>query len=135
MGDRDDDAEVRGTEERFDPVAGTWQVLAPMSVGRSHHTASVIAGQLYIVGGRSAEDNVLDNAERFNPVAGTWEVLGTMAVARFVHSASVIAGQLYVVGGADNTENESVRRPLVIPSRGPVNHCMDAPVDSLRGPC
>lgn len=85
--------------DRFNPVSETWQALAPMSTGRHYHAASVISGNLYVVGGRSPQGLVLDSVEKFNPASGTWQSLAPMSTGRECHSASVISGHLYVVGG------------------------------------
>ena len=98
--------------ECFDPVAGIWQTLAPMSAARCRHLASAIGGQLYIIGGYGATSLVdgsdecfypfkcLKSTECFDPVTGIWQTLAPMSVARIGHSASVIAGQLHIVGGS-----------------------------------
>lgn len=86
--------------QRFDPAAGVWNKLAPMSQGRAHHSVSAVAGKLYVVGGKGELcEGTLKSAECFVPDAGVWETLPPMSQRRSHHSASVIAGELYVVGG------------------------------------
>ncbi len=88
--------------ERFDPVAGIWQTLAPMSAARCRHSASTIGGQLYIIGGYGVGDQPLNSTECFDPVAGIWPTLASMSVERSAYSSSVIIGQLYCVGRLAN---------------------------------
>ena len=85
--------------ERFNPVWNTWEQLAPMAAARTFHSASVIAGQLYVVGGVS-EDTGVNSVECYNPEVGTWRWLRAMSRRRHLHSASVIKGQLYIAGGS-----------------------------------
>jgi len=100
------------TAERFDPAANAWQDLPPMLRKRTDHTASVIARQLYIVGGRAPNlrstqrigvYQALRYSERFDAVGCTWQTLAAMSCRRTDHSASFIAGQLYVIGGKDHS--------------------------------
>ena len=69
-----------------------------MMTERDWHPASVIAGQLYVVGGSIGNLN-FDSAERFDPVGNLWQPMAPMAAARLHHSTSVIARKLYVCGG------------------------------------
>ena len=72
------------------------------------HTGAIIDGQLYVVGGRTVDDDGqngqlpgvrMNTMERFNPDRDEWERMTPMSTARVFHSASVIAGKLYIVGG------------------------------------
>merc|ERR1712007_366393 len=69
VGGMDNDRNSFNSGECYDPVKGSWRVLAPMSVARRLHSASVIAGKLYIVGGIGIR-NTLNSVECFDPVAG-----------------------------------------------------------------
>ena len=66
---------------KHDPEAGVWQNLAPMSTRRGAHSASAIAGQLYIVGGVSDDDQLLNTAKKFDPESGAWRNLAPMSRA------------------------------------------------------
>ena len=70
----------------FDPVAGIWQTLAPMSLERSAFSSS----------------------ECFDPVAGIWQTLTPMSVAPLAHSLFVFDGQLYIAGGLGVCLNSTV---------------------------
>jgi kelch-like protein 17 (actinfilin) len=70
-----------------------------MSQARFKHTASVLHGALYIVGGKHAY-SCHDSAERFDPMKWAWEGLPSMTEKCDGHSASVMDGKLYVVGGS-----------------------------------
>ena len=78
-----------------DPITGTWRLLMPMSWERVSHSASVITGQLYIVGGHDVQRR-LNSVECLDPGSGSWQTLPPMSTQRVDHTASVIAGQLYV---------------------------------------
>jgi N-acetylneuraminic acid mutarotase len=70
-----------------------------MSQARFKHTASVLHGALYIVGGKHAY-SCHDSAERFDPMKWAWEGLPSMKEKCDGHSASIMDGKLYVVGGS-----------------------------------
>lgn len=77
------------------------QVLAPLSVARAGHTATLLAdGSVLVVGGRDASGMALDSVERWNPSTGQWQRMPAMAVARHGHSATRLAdGRVLVTGG------------------------------------
>ena len=96
--------------ERFDPEKGRWEILEPLSLGRYVHTATVMSGCLYIVGGKHGSV-ALNLVERYDPVTRTWEELASLLMPRRFHTASVIGGKLYVVGGGEfNMPTNSVER-------------------------
>lgn len=91
----------------FDAHSGgknAWTVLrghqAP-HILRSEPAVAVIAGRLYLCGGKEARTSEpLDSSESFDPVAdGPWELLPSMSHARVFGSASPFASRLLVCGG------------------------------------
>lgn len=70
--------------DRYDPVAGTWTVLAPLPVARDHVMDSTFvdsSGRLVVVGGW-AKSGVSGLVSAYDPVAGTWTGLTPLPVAR-----------------------------------------------------
>ena len=104
------------TVERFNPDLDEWERLTPMSTARVFHSASVIEGKLYIVGGMNPR-TCLSSIERYHPKSEEWETLRPMTTRRCLHTASVIGGQLYIAGGSsgivpwqpEDTENSMER--------------------------
>eukprot|EP00747_Dinoflagellata_sp_TGD_P008578 gnl/TRDRNA2_/TRDRNA2_118202_c3_seq1.p1 gnl/TRDRNA2_/TRDRNA2_118202_c3~~gnl/TRDRNA2_/TRDRNA2_118202_c3_seq1.p1 ORF type:complete len:138 (+),score=22.08 gnl/TRDRNA2_/TRDRNA2_118202_c3_seq1:3-416(+) len=63
--------------ERFDPLAGTWELLPPMLEARSAAAAAEVAGKLYVCGGHGGRGG-RRTAEVFDPTLRVWTQLPQM---------------------------------------------------------
>jgi N-acetylneuraminic acid mutarotase len=76
---------------RYDTIADTWTMLAPMPIVSDHHSASAVGGFIYIV------DAGYDGAQvlRFGMALNVWSTMTPTSVV--YHGASfVVGGSLYV---------------------------------------
>lgn len=96
--------EAVDTVERYDPRAGSWEVLAPLSVARRALAVVDLDGSVYALGGHDDRET-LRVAERFDLAAGRWRQVAPMRVARWYLAAVAHGGALYAVGGADEDLN------------------------------
>ncbi|MFC9439761.1 Kelch repeat-containing protein [Nocardia sp. NPDC057030] len=92
------------TAERFDPIAGKWISAGSMSVGRTAHSATLLAdGRVLVAGGyadRSGTSGTTATAEIYDPDAKTWTKIKPMNDARSVHQAVLLLdGRVLVIGG------------------------------------
>ena len=55
-----------------------WTSLPALINGKMEGTLASIKGQLYVVGGRDAEDEPMDAVERFDADTGEWEEVARM---------------------------------------------------------
>lgn len=93
---------VLATVERFDPVAGTWQAMAPMATARMNHTATLLDnGEVLVAGGfSSATNSALVSAEIYDPAANAWRSAAALPEARMNHAEVTLAtGEVMLVGG------------------------------------
>ncbi len=79
---------------------GSW--AADSSIGffpRMGHTATVIGGKIYVIGGRFGSP--ADTVQLFDPETHTWTSLATLGkfTSRQGHTSSVVNGKIYVIGG------------------------------------
>jgi len=101
------------TVEVYDPATDTWTQAADMPWPRHGHSASVVAGKMYIIGGVDAEllwaegeepgklaEELFPSIDVYDPGTDTW----TTAADRFPNprqyvTASVVDGKIYTIGG------------------------------------
>jgi hypothetical protein len=95
--------------ESFDPAAGAWRPLPPLSCARGYCAAAAAGGggrrgaaTLYALGG-SHGGAPLDSCEALGAGGTAWRRIASMSTARVWHAAAVIADDIYVVGGYDGT--------------------------------
>ncbi|WP_434042783.1 MULTISPECIES: kelch repeat-containing protein [Sorangium] len=108
--EEEEEEEEEGSEfasaEIYDPVSGSWALTAPMTIGRSQHTATLLVdGRVLVAGGSAVEgesdwSRYLADAEIYDPTAGSWSDAPAMAVGRTGHAATRLTnGGVLVMGG------------------------------------
>ncbi|HTN92465.1 MAG TPA: kelch repeat-containing protein, partial [Sorangium sp.] len=92
--------------EIYDPVTGSWALTAPMRIGLSRHTATLLVdGRVLVaggsaIGGESERSGYLADAELYDPTAGSWVDAPAMAMGRSGHTATLLpGGGVLVTGG------------------------------------
>ncbi len=90
------------TVEEYDPATDTWSTKSPMPTARGWHSANVVDGKIYIIGGARgttpAEVHVV-TVEVYDPATDTWSQKGDMPVSRGAGSGSMVDGKIYFFGG------------------------------------
>jgi N-acetylneuraminic acid mutarotase len=91
------------TGELYDPLTGTWTLIANMTSARQGHTASVLSNNtIVVVGGAFFLDSSI-SAELYNPLTDTWTTSeGRTNINRLItHTASVLVNGTVLVIGFD----------------------------------
>jgi N-acetylneuraminic acid mutarotase len=111
------DASV-GTHEVYDPVADSWERLAPMPTARNHHVAEGVGGRLVVTAGRAGDDFTMTATEIYDPETDGWSEGAPLRTGRSGVAAAVLDEWMYVFGGetfdpgAERTFDEAERYSL-----------------------
>jgi N-acetylneuraminic acid mutarotase len=77
-----------------------WTEKGAMPTARWGHSASVVDGKIYAIGGTTGMDAPgLSTAEEYHPAADTWTTKADMPTQRTFLSTSVVNGKIYAIGG------------------------------------
>lgn len=92
--------------EVFNPKTNQWQKGTEMSAPKALHTASVIDGKIYVIGGyfkKDMEFKKLATIEIYDPTTDRWIQEPDMPIGKWGHKTEVIDGQIYIFGGGPVT--------------------------------
>ncbi len=97
--------------ELYDPATRIWKTVAPMSTGRTEHTATLLDnGTVLVVGGYNNGDPkrdpiaALNTAEIYDPAKNIWSPVGSLPGTRAFHTATLLKdGSVLVAGGASSS--------------------------------
>ena len=102
----DDEESCVDAVEAYDPISGAWTRLASLPVARCSHTATVVDGKIYVLGGLSVDPEYdyhglswTQCVDVYDPAADSWQQMAAMPTARDSHAAAVLDGKIYVTGG------------------------------------
>ncbi|MBN1350876.1 hypothetical protein JXJ21_15765 [candidate division KSB1 bacterium] len=90
--------------EEYDPATDSWIKKKDMQTKRFGHTASVVDGKIYVIGGSNYGNTMYDGAiasvEIYDPAADTCIAAADMPAVRTGLRSDVIEGKIYAFGGA-----------------------------------
>ena len=66
---------------------------------RSYHSAAVVNGKIYVIGGGGADNKPVASVHVYDPATGTWAARADMPTARALFGASAVAGRSTPSGG------------------------------------
>lgn len=89
-----------------EPSGVTWASRASLPVPRVDHSAVVLNGKIYVLGGFSG--STLARLEEYDPGTDTWTRKADMRTARRNFAAGVINGKIYVSSGMSYTDPNGV---------------------------
>ena len=98
--------------EVFDPKNNQWTEITEMPSPKAWHTASVIDGKIYVIGGGfrgNDQFEYLSTVEVYDPETDRWTQEPDMPIGKWAHRAEVINENIYIFGG-----NSAVFRPLTM---------------------
>ncbi len=87
-------------------VADEWSTAAALNVPRAGAAAVSYNGKIYVFGGKSTNNNVLNSVEVYDPLNDTWSLTeaASFKYARYNASAIVWQDKIYLIGGRSNNK-------------------------------
>ena len=84
----------------------TWQSEIPLNTPRVGACAVVWGNSLFVFGGKTNDNRVLNTVEKFDLNTATWDTLTVphFTYGRYNASAIVFRDKIYLIGGRNNTE-------------------------------
>lgn len=79
-----------------------WQSLAALSGPRQEHGVAALNGEIYVVGGFSGQQTVLDTVEAFNPTSNSWRSIASLPASMHHVNVAVARGRIFVVGALES---------------------------------
>ncbi len=87
------------TVQIYDPATNEWSQGTDMPEGRVGHTANVLYGYIYAIGGDTQPPPV-DSVAVYNPNTSSWTRIFSQPDVMILHTASVVGDTIYVFGGS-----------------------------------
>lgn len=99
--------------------AKDWQPEMPLNMPRYGHTAVVLDGEIYIMGGAGNNSRILNSVERFIPQAGIWDStsVNSFNIPRQDAASIVLNQSIYLLGGFDEEGKVSKKAEVYHPSQ------------------
>ncbi len=86
------------TTDVYDPKTDTWTESATMPHAVWGHSAEVVDGKIYVIGGSYGID-AMQIHQVYDPQTNTWTSATPMPIRTRGHATSVVCGKIYAIGG------------------------------------
>ncbi len=96
--------------EMFSFKENKWKTFPGLRTPRCSFEAVAFKDDIFIIGGRDTNDNVLRSVTRLNVKTGKETVVSPMIHARDKHAAVVLNDVIYVIGGRTNEASFSIEK-------------------------
>jgi hypothetical protein len=87
--------------EVYDPASGAFRTIAPLSIVRHEHSATLLPdGRVLVIGGYNDNQGWLSSAEIYDPAAGQWGITQPIFAHGIYHTATLLPdGRVLVMAG------------------------------------
>jgi N-acetylneuraminic acid mutarotase len=90
------------TVQMYDPVTDNWTIVKSLNEGRVGHTANVVNGKIYVIGG-DTQPPPLKSVEEYDPNLNTWTIIDDAPFFKNCHTSSLFENKIYLFGGSTTT--------------------------------
>ncbi len=95
---------VTGVVERFDPTTGIWVSLSTKPTPVADVSAAVVAGQIYVPGGRTQAGEPTSLLEIYDPDLDAWRQGVSLPNPLSAYAITAFEGKIYIFGGWDGRQ-------------------------------
>jgi len=90
---------------------GSWQDGVPLNTPREGATSAAMGDYIYVFGGKTLNNTILNTVERFNLNTGIWEdTIASFNTPRMNAAAIVHDGKIFLTGGSNNQSSEAISK-------------------------
>ncbi len=92
---------ITNAVEKFDPAKNSWTTLSPKPTSVSDVSSVVIAGKIYVPGGRMSADHkqISDLLEVYDPRRDSWQAHTKLPTPVSAYALAAVEGKIYLFGG------------------------------------
>lgn len=90
-------------------MGGQWQAGAPMNTPRQGAAVVVMGDYIYVMGGKSLNNSILNTVERFNLSTQQWEQVASFNTPRMGAAAIVLRDSIFLTGGRANLFDDAMK--------------------------
>lgn len=85
---------------------GEWQEVAPLNQPRSYFSIGILKNCIYVIGGYSGTNQLINTIEKYNTDTNTWEILQLDPSLKILVGILVLESpddptKLWLIGGSD----------------------------------
>jgi N-acetylneuraminic acid mutarotase len=89
----------------YDPQSDTWEQKANLPVPLGVNGVCSLDGKIYVTGGGTNENTVLNSFYSYDPASDQWEELTEMTIPRGAHISVALDSLIYAIGGGDDAND------------------------------
>lgn len=94
---------ISGDVLRYDVAGDTWVRFSPKPTPVADVQAAVVAGRVYVPGGRTPDGQISAVLESYDPQRDSWSTLAPLPAPRSRYGLTAVEGKLYLLGGWDGS--------------------------------
>ena len=107
---------ITDSVEKYNPESSSqWSFVQKMNYERSGHTACVLQGKIYVVGGENKLGNFVKPFECYDPEGDVWTVLNNCSTENFCNHSLVVAKSEKWLKSASNSKIVPMSHGLHVP--------------------
>jgi hypothetical protein len=128
---RDGKLGATGVTEVYDPAKDIWESKAPMPTPRSHLTANLVEGKVYLLAGERSQYSVAI----YNPTTDSWAEKKTapFGTILYYYTSAAVDNRVFIVGGIDGSGSNANLNQIFNVENETWSFGASAPKDVLYG--